>query len=402
MNERVKEYGRSIMLGALAGATLAIIFAAGFFLRDLMDIRPVLGMGFDDQSYPLLDEVDRLLERHYLRPLPEYTTRQYEAVRGMLKTLNDPNTFFIDPPVAQSESDALAGTYGGIGVGLQRSPEGDFVLIPFEDSPAIKAGIAQGDILVAVNGSPITADIQQDAVDQLMRGEVKEGNGVELTVQKADESTLTVFIPFGVINVPSVLWRVLPDTPQLGYVQLIRFTNRTPDELRNGLNQLRGQNIEALILDLRNNGGGLLQEAVDVADEFLGEGVALFQRSNDNEEVFRTDSEGAMIDLPMVILVNGGTASAAELVAGAIADNERGILIGQKTYGKGTIQQIYKLSDESSIHVTSAEWYTPSRYQLDGRGLNPTIEVVTDPTRDAEISEAIDYLIEQLRQEASS
>lgn len=397
MNERVKEYGRSIMLGALAGATLAIIFAAGFFLRDLMDIRPVLGMGNDDESYPLLDEVDHLLERHYLRPLPEYTMRQYEAVRGMLKTLNDPNTFFIEPPVAQSESDALAGTYGGIGVGLQRSPDGAFVLIPFEDSPALKAGITQGDILVAVNGNPITLDIQQDAVDQLMRGEVKDGNGVELTVSKADESTLTVFILFDVINVPSVLWRVLPDTPQIGYVQLIRFTNRTPDELRDGLTALRDQDIEALILDLRNNGGGLLQEAVDVADEFLGEGVALFQRSNDHEEVFRTNSDGTMTDLPMVILVNGGTASAAELVAGAIVDNERGILIGQKTYGKGTIQQIYKLSDESSIHVTSAEWYTPSRYQLDGKGLTPAIEVVTDPSRDAEIGEAIDYLTQQLQ-----
>jgi carboxyl-terminal processing protease len=197
--------------------------------------------------------------------------------------------------------------------------------------------------------------------------------------------------------VPSVLWRVLPDTPELGYVQLVRFTNRTPDELRNGLTELRQQNIEALILDLRNNGGGLLQEAVDVADEFLVDGIALYQRSNDNEEVFRTSDEGAMIDLPMVILVNGGTASAAELVAGAIVDNNRGILIGQKTYGKGTIQQIYKLSDESSIHVTSAEWYTPSHYQLDGKGLIPTIEVTADPARDAEISEAIDYLLQQLQ-----
>jgi carboxyl-terminal processing protease len=388
----MQEYGRSIVLGALAGVLLAVVFAAGFFARDLLDIRPILSVGQRDQSYPLLDEVDRLLELHYLRPIPDYTVRQYEAVRGMLRSLNDPNTFFIDPPVAQSESDALAGTYGGIGVGLQRGTNGEFVLLPFDDSPAEKAGIADGDILLAVNGGAITPDMQQDAVDQMLRGEVRDGNGVELTVRREDGQSFSAFIPFGVINVPSVLWRVLPEAREIGYLQLVRFTNRTPQELQDGLNALRAEGISALILDVRNNGGGLLQEAVDVADELLSEAVVLYQRSKNGEETYRTTEGGAMVDLPMVVLVNGGTASAAELVAGAIADNERGILIGQKTFGKGTIQQIYKLSDASSVHITSAEWFTPKRFALDGQGLTPALEVVSDPQGDAELAAAIAYL----------
>lgn len=391
MDHKYREYGRSVALGALAGVTLALVFAAGFFLRDFMSLPPVFGR--DDNSYPLLDEAEFLLTEHYLRELPDYTTRQYEAIRGMLKSLGDPNTFFIDPPVAQSESDVLAGTYGGIGVQLQRSPIGEFVLMPFEDSPALKAGVEEGDILIAVNGQPVGITTQQDVVDQMLRGEVKDGNGVEITVRKTEGTDFTVFIAFDVINVPSVLWRVLADTPEIGYVQILRFTNRTPDELRQGLTELRAAGIGALVLDLRNNGGGLLQESLDVADEFLDSGVVLYQRTNREEKTYTVDDGGLMTDLPLVILVNGGTASASELVAGALVDHERGILIGQKTYGKGTIQQIYQLSDASSIHVTSAEWFTPNRFALDGKGLEPTISMIPDPNgADVELGEAVRYL----------
>lgn len=397
MENKLKDYGRSILLGAVAGIGLAVIFAAGFFARDFVNIPLVLGR--DDTSYPLLDEVEYLLTQHYLRELPDYTSRQYEAIRGMLRSLGDPNTFFIDPPVAQSEADALAGTYGGIGVQLQRSPTGDFIVIPFEDSPALRAGLTEGDLLVAINGQPVDTSRQQDAIDQMLRGEVKDGNGVEVTVQQRDGDLLTVFIVFDVINVPSVLWRVLPDTSQIGYVQLLRFTNRTPTELRQGLAELRASGVTGIILDLRNNGGGLLQESLEVAGEFLDGGVILYQRSNNHEETFMASAGGAMTDLPLVVLVNRGTASASELVAGALLDRKRGILIGQTTYGKGTIQQIYKLSDASSIHVTSAEWLTPNRFALDGRGLEPTIAMIpSDSGADVELGEAIRYLEQQLEE----
>lgn len=403
MNSNFREYGRSIALGALIGMMMAGIFAAGFFVRDLIRLPPALALSSEDSTYLLVSEVEYLLEQHYLRELPDETVREYGAIRGLLNTLGDGNTFFIEPPVAQSESDTLAGTYGGIGVQLQRSEMGDFILFPFEDSPAEKAGIQEGDLLIAVNGTPVELTTQQDAVDQMMRGEVKEGNGVEITVKKANDEELTVFILFDVINVPSVLWRVLPENTDIGYVHILRFTNRTPSELEQALTELRTENIEALILDLRNNTGGLLQESIKVASEFVDGGVVLYEKRREGEKEFTAETGGLMLDLPLVVLVNRSTASAAELVAGAILDRDRGILIGQKTYGKGTIQQIFQLSDRSSIHVTSAEWLTPKKRVLDGVGLEPAISMIPDENgRDVEIGEAIRYLEQQLQEQDSS
>jgi carboxyl-terminal processing protease len=312
--------------------------------------------------------------------------------------LEDRYTFFIDPPVAQSESDALAGTYGGIGVQLQRSASGDFVLFPFPDGPAARAGIRDGDVLLAINDVSVDQSSQQDVVDQQLRGEVKEGNGIQLALTRADGSeAYTVFVAFDVINVPSVVWRLVPEDSRIGYVQIIRFTSRTPDELVVAVEDLRSHDILALVLDLRDNNGGLLQESIEVADELLDGGVIAFEQSQRTERTFEAEVGGIAADLPLAVLVNGGTASAAEIVAGAVQDSERGILVGQGTFGKGTVQQIFRLTDDSSIHITSAQWLTPARMELDGSGIEPTISMIPDENgRDIEIGEAVHQLQELL------
>ncbi len=405
-SEKHKEYTRSILLGALLGIVLALVFFAGFLLRDYVDIRmsPVFATPLpEESSYPLLDEVQYLLDQNYLRQQPDYSTRQYAAIRGLLGSLEDRNTFFIDPPVAQSESQVLAGTYGGIGVSLQRSATGEFTLYPFPDSPAAAKGIQDGDILRAVNGRVLELSEQQDAVDQLLRGEVRDDNGVEVTVSREGVAEdVNVFIPFQVINIPSVLWRVLSEDQRLGYIQILRFTNRTPDELDTAISELQSAVIEGLVLDIRNNGGGLLQESIQVASRFLEGGVIVYEQTKAEERPFEADEVGSIADIPLVVLVNRGTASAAEIVAGAIQDQERGILIGQLTYGKGTIQQIFSLSDQSSVHVTSAEWFTPDHHVIDGVGLQPNIAMIPDETgRDIEIGEAVRHLQEQLEAQGS-
>ncbi len=387
-------YRRSLIFGALIGLGIGVAFAAGFFVRGLTD--PIKAQAAEN-NYSLLNEVQTLIDQHYLRQQPDEHQREYGAIRGMIATLNDKYTFFVDPPVAASESDVLAGTYGGVGLQLERSEEGKLVVYPFKDSPALQKGIRDGDELIAINDKPVDLTFQPDVLDQMLRGEVKKDNGVNLAVVKPDGTKLTVFVPFAVINVPSVIWRMLADTPQFGYVQITLFTSRTPDELKVALSDLIGNDVKALVLDLRNNSGGLLKESVDVASQFLDGGVVVFERTNSVENPLNAATNGLATHIPLVVLVNQGTASAAELVAGAIRDRQRGILVGQTTYGKGTVQQIFRLSDNSSLHITAAEWLTPNQQHLDGHGLEPTISMIPDVNgRDVELGEAVRQLLATL------
>lgn len=381
-----------ILAGAAAGISLALSFTAGFLLRDFFIQQwPVSAAGLD--QYPLLHEVQQLLDRIYLREQPDHQVRQYAAIRGMLSSLQDTNTFFIEPPVAQSEAQALAGTYGGIGVQLNRNNEGMYIIYPFEDSPARRAGIEDGDILLTVNGEAILGAEPLDTVDQRLRGEVKEGNGVELLVRKKDGQDFSAFVLFEVINVPSVVFRLVDTDERIGYLQVLRFTNRTPTELRAGIENLKASGMEALILDLRDNSGGLLEESIQVASEFLAGGVVTVEESKLGVRTYDVRPGGQALTIPLAVLVNNRTASASELVAGALRDQERAVLIGQRTYGKGTVQQIFSLSDGSSVHITSAEWFTPARIPLDGVGLEPNISITPVATQgDAELNEALRFL----------
>ena len=380
-------------------------FLVGFLVRGEYSV-PIAedsasGMNKNSQPYQLLGETQTLLNQLYLHEQPDETIREYGAIRGLLQTLDDPGTFFIEPPVSQSEADGLAGVYGGIGVSLQRGSNGEWLLFPFETGPARDANIQDGDILVAINGVPLQATDAVEVVNQKVRGEVTDGNGVELTLARDEE--ITIFVPFDVIEIPSVISRVLEEDERIGYIKLLSFSNRAPSQLEAALQELMQQEIDALILDLRDNAGGLLQEALQITDQFLPDGIAMYQRSVDDEETFRTTNEGLAEEVILAILINGNTASASELVAGAILDRERGVLIGQPSYGKGSIQQIHALSDGSSLHITTAEWLTPNRTILNQQGLQPTI--VTSPDSqgtDVEFTIAIEYLQTQLAEGGSN
>lgn len=390
---------RSLLLGLGLGALLALVFAAGFLLSDQLDAQAAAPASGGE--YALLDEVQALIDRFYVRNQPEYRQREYGAIRGMLSTLNDPYTFFIEPSTAASESDVLAGTYGGIGVQVVRAGPEDLVLYPFADGPADVAGIEAEDRLIAVNGQPLDPATSLDVVDQLLRGEVKPGSGVTLTVQRGDEQ-LDFFVEFAVINVPSVVWRMLGDG--LGYVQIMRFSARTPEELNAAAEALLNAGAQGLVLDLRDNAGGLLQESIQAADVFVDDGVLVYERGPSGEKSYDSTTGGLLSGLPMRVLVNGRTASGAEIVAGAIRDSGRGLLVGERTYGKGTVQQILPLSDSSSLHVTSSEWFTPARQPLDRVGLEPDVPVAPDPTGlDTALAAAVEEVrMELARQRAGS
>ncbi len=389
---------KSVLLGLFIGFCVAGIFAAGYYTRDVLQVVHRSGdEGFI--SYQLLDEVQVILEQSYLRTLPPVRVREYAAIRGLLSSLEDRNTFLIDPPVAASEQHVLSGAYGGIGVSIRRDEQGRIILTPFADGPAARAGVVEGDRLVAVNGRPIQLSDSLDSIDQSMRGEVGNNNGVSITVASVEGNERTLFIPFELITVPSIVWRVLEEDKRIGYVHLLRFTERTPKELDEALKNLIGQDIRAVVVDVRNNSGGLLQQSIDVAGAFIEEGVIAYEVNRAGEVKYETSSGGVGESIPLVVLINERTASAAEIVAGAIQDYGRGVVIGQRTFGKGTMQRIYQLSDGSSVHVTFAEWLTPKRRSIDRLGIVPDIEMIPDVNgRDVELGEAIRVLRQELQE----
>lgn len=350
-----------------------------------------------EKEFPLLQETVGYIEEFFVKEKPPHTQLEYAVVRAYLQELKDPYTFFIEPAVAASESDALAGRYGGIGVDVQRNEQGEFVLYPFMDSPATRAGIREGDILLAVNGTPVDLSVSMDTVRQALRGEITEGAGVELRVRQINETEeREYFILFEEILVPSVTWRTLIEDENIGYIKILSFTSRTPEEFQQAVTELREAGITSLVLDLRGNSGGLLQESLTIAGEFLDGGLLSIERRVSGEDRLEDNNGGVMTDLPVVVLVDNGTASAAEIVAGAIQANGRGILIGQQTFGKGSIQRIFPLSDNSSIHVSTALWLTPNGQTLDGQGLTPDISMIPDENgRDVELGEAVRHLRQQ-------
>ncbi|MCI0709800.1 MAG: S41 family peptidase [Chloroflexi bacterium] len=365
---------------------MTIAFGAGFAARDAS-----IADAQDSTNLPILAEVQNLLREHYVRDLPDEKEMEYAAIRGYLGALDDRFTFFIDPPVAQSESDALAGRFGGIGVDVKRNEEGLIELIPYPDSPAERAGVRIGDILLDVNDGQLQVGERLDVIRQMLRGEIVEGeeNGVTiLVIGPGETEPREYFILFEEIRVPSVIWRVLPEDPQIGYIQIKSFTSLTPEEVEEAANSLKG--ITELVLDLRDNFGGLLQESIEVADMFLNDGLILIEEDREGERSREAIDGGPITEIPVYILTNSQTASAAEVVVGALRDNDRATVVGQTTTGKGSVQFIFGLSDGSSVHITAAIWFTPDKTPIDGVGIEPDIPMIPDENgRDVELGEAI-------------
>jgi carboxyl-terminal processing protease len=261
--------------------------------------------------------------------------------------------------------------------------------------------VQDGDVLLAVDGKPITQTMSFDDIASQVRGKV--GTQVTIVVRRGGvDAALSFTITRQIIETPSVDSRILDGAPSIGYIAISRFTERTGEEVSRAITSLRQEGAKQLILDLRDNGGGLLTSAIDVTGQFVPEGsVVLYEKQKDQpERTFKAKSGGAGLDMPLVVLVNHGTASASEITAGALRDDGRAVLIGEKTFGKGSVQHIYDLKDGSSLHVTAAEWFTPDRQQLTGNGLAPDVAVARSGDdvaagRDPQLDRAVAYLQKQ-------
>lgn len=392
---------RRLVVALAVTALLLAAFAAGAGATWLVLERGAPAGGGQEgepAGFALFWEAWGKVKTYFYGELPDAQHLAWGAIRGALGTLNDAHSTFLEPEDRTKEKEDLSGRFGGIGAGVSKAEDGSIVLDPMVDLPAARAGIVTGDVLVAVDGAPLAPEMSVEDVVALVRGEV--GTVVALTLRRAGVAEAWVVeIRREEIPTPSVEWRMIEGSEGTGYVRITLFTDRTSGELKKALASLKSQGMERLVVDLRGNGGGLLGASIDVASEFLGDGVVAYQLSKDAEpQELKAKRGGSYLEGPLAVLVDGGSASASEIVAGALQDRGRALLVGEKSYGKGSVQSVVDLSDGSSLHITSAQWETPNRHHISGQGLVPDIEVaISDDDRaqgrDPQLERAVELLV---------
>lgn len=341
---------------------------------------------------PFWETLELLQEEYFKQPLNDIELAE-GAIDGLLATLDDPNTRYLSPEHELAEREAMEGNLEGIGAEITAVDGAITIVAPYEGSPAELAGILPGDILREADGHILT-DLPPSEAATLVRG--PSGTPVNLVIER-DGELIEIEVIRGIIKIPSVRGELLDD--DIVYVRLSRFANDTNQELTDLLNDLFDDESIGIILDLRANPGGSLTTAVDVADHFLEQGTILIESFGNGEEVlFEADDEGDAQELPMVVLIDGGSASASEVLAGAVQDRDRGVLIGETTFGKGTVQVWKRLSNGGGIRITIARWLTPDGDWVHGEGLEPDFSVSLtdagdDEFNDTQLQAAIDYLL---------
>lgn len=378
-----------LLLLATFGLGVALGYGWGRTARQAPDWAPSVWAQGEDADlqgaraalYPAFDlywEAMDLLYRDFYGTPPDAETATYSAIRGVLDTLDDPNTNFLTPQEAGYFRANMSGVFEGIGARVAWDAEADTLVIvePFENQPAWNAGLRRGDLILAVDGASIVGTSLSAAVGRI-RG--PKGSEVVLSVQRGREG-----VPFGVtvararVEIPTINTSTLGPNGEIAYIRLNAFNENAGQLVREAVRAALQRNPQGLVFDLRGNSGGLLREAVKVASVFMEDQVVLHERLNgERSETYRTVGSALTTDLPMVVLVDEGTASASEIVAGALQDAGRATLLGTQTYGKGSVQLPHNLSNGSILRVTIARWYTPLERTIDGVGLVPDQVVET-------------------------
>ncbi len=390
-----------ILVGVLTTAFVcATAFLAGYALRWWQDegAHPIGDVPTEQQErMKLFWEAWHLIEEHfyYTEPL-DYDAMVQGATAGMVETLGDEHTAWLNPQMAKLMSEDLSGTFEGVGATVDMVDDRLTIVRPLPGSPAERAGLRAGDVIVAVDGKPLGKTTLLEAI-MLIRGPA--GSTVRLQVQRPTDSGFEEFevkVRREKITLPTVESELLPG--EIGYIRLTEFNSLAAGEVQKALRELDRQGMKGLILDLRDNPGGYLDTAVEIADEFLEEGLIVTERDRRGEGDDYTARRGGLATrVPLVVLVNKASASASEIVAGAIQDQGRGTLIGEQTFGKGSVQLTFTLRDGSSLHITVARWFTPSGRLIDGEGLMPDIVVPlttedADAGRDPQLARAVEFL----------
>lgn len=345
------------------------------------------------REYGLLSEAHNILRNHALNDLPGENVLEYGMIRGMLDEIDDPYTRFIEPVQTELSNDDLAGSYGGIGANLDRDLEGFVIIYPFPEGPAAEAGIMDGDRLILVDTLEIVPEASIEETGAAIRGPV--GDPVSLRIARPPSyETLDFKIKRQEIPLPSVTWHTAPGDPKLGIIDVNIIAASSSAEIEIAVADLKDQQAQYFALDLRGNGGGLVDAGANIAGLFLDEGDILQEQYRDKPvETYSVKNTGSLADIPLVVLVDANTASASEIIAGALQMRGQAVIIGQPTYGKDSIQLAFELNDGSSVHITAAKWWIPGLdVAISETGLQPDIIVPLDDSQnDMTVAAAIDY-----------
>ena len=350
----------------------------------------------EEEALSLFWEVWHILQEQYYGQLPDEKGMTYGAIQGVLDTLEDDNTVFFDPDAAKIMREDMSGSFEGIGAHVRMREDGRLMIVaPIEGQPAEAAGLRPGDIILEADGVSLEGMNIYEAI-QHVRG--PKGTVARLKVLREDVAEpFIVEVERARIPMPTIETEMLDG--DVAYVKLYDFNARANDRLEDALKELLAENPRGLIFDLRNNPGGFLTEAVSVASQFISEGKILTERfGDDTEQVYEAEQGGLALEVPLVVLVNPGSASASEIVAGALQDAGRALLIGETTFGKGSVQLVHRMRDDSELRVTVARWFTPNDRLIHGQGLEPDIAVELtaedmDAGRDPQLDEAVEYLL---------
>ncbi|MBQ7214837.1 MAG: S41 family peptidase [Synergistaceae bacterium] len=371
--------------------------AADFSESDFNRISP-----FNVRSLWLLRQIRYIIESYQVdakdKPVEEEDLL-HGAAKGMVEAWKDPYTRFVTPKRLKDEEIDLEGKYGGLGMYIGDRDGQVLVISPMEDSPAERVGLKPKDHIVKIDNE-VVLGWTSDQVVQKLRGD--PDTKVTVWVRREGEEELLSFeITREIIKLHSVRNEMLSD--DIGYLKLTQFKQNTYEEARAAVRDMMRQGMRALILDLRNNGGGLLDASVKIVSMFVRDGLVVETkgRSERSNEKYYADRGKYLTNMPMIVMINGGSASASEIVAGALNDRGRAKLIGEKSFGKGSVQTLFPLTDGSGVYVTIARYYTPSGKVIDHVGLSPDIEVKGEPSRvkseDVQLQSAITEVKKQMR-----
>lgn len=370
--------------------TVITAFGSGYFIGNWTEYQ-----GFDPE---LVHEAYTILSNHAYVDSPGDSQLTYGMIRGLVSAYNDPYTVFVEPVQHELQSNDLSGEFGGIGVRVERNNNEEVILFPFPDSPAKKAQIQDGDRLLRVDDLIVTDDTRLDEIEAEIRGPI--GTEVELEISLPGtletKSVKVIRKPF---PIPSVSWNLEDSYPQLGLIKINRISATTPDEVRNAIHELQNQGALYFLLDLRNNSGGLLDGGVKTAGLFLKDGIIIQQQyKNQPINTFNVEYSGEFSQIPLAVLINHDTASAAEIIGGALQAHKRAKIYGQNSFGKDSLQLIFELSDKSSLHVTAAKWWIPDlKASLSENGIIPDVWI--EPGND-EQSRVIQIVIEDFKKDS--